>query len=154
MLNHAPSCTKADIKIITKRLSKIIKFGDCVLLEGSLGVGKTEFAKGLMSAFGVRRFACGSPTFPIINEYNYLNKKIAHIDFYRLKNYDEIEDIGIPSYFWDENVIVISEWLNLFPKFERQVMKKANSSIWKVKLEFDKTSPATKRKVSIFTGYH
>ncbi|MBI4924885.1 MAG: tRNA (adenosine(37)-N6)-threonylcarbamoyltransferase complex ATPase subunit type 1 TsaE [Bdellovibrio sp.] len=154
MSNHAPSCTKSDIKKITKKLSKIIKLGDCVLLEGSLGVGKTEFAKNLLSAFGIKRFACGSPTFPIINEYNYLNNKIIHIDFYRLKNYGEIEDIGVPSYFWDENVIVISEWLNLFPKFERQVMKKENSNIWKVKLEFDKKYPTTKRKVSIFMGHH
>jgi tRNA threonylcarbamoyl adenosine modification protein YjeE len=99
-----------------------------------MGVGKTTFARKLLEALQVTQPPEGSPTFAIAHEYESAKGCIVHIDFYRLRSEDELDDAGIPSYFWEKEAIVISEWLSSWPKFESQVLK--SGRIWKVDLSF------------------
>ena len=79
----------------------------------SMGAGKTTFIKALCNELGVTDNV-SSPTFPIINEYiTKKGSKVFHFDFYRLKNVQEAQDLGIEEYFatgaycfieWPENI--------------------------------------------------
>ncbi len=104
-------------------LARELRPKDRVLLEGPMGVGKTTFARALLSGLGLDQPPEGSPTFAIAHEYDSPKGSIVHMDFYRLRSELEIDDAGIPSYFWDRDLIVITEWLSSWPKFEAQVLK-------------------------------
>ena len=93
-------------------LAKISKSGDIFCLEGDLGVGKTVIAKGMGKFFNVKENIT-SPTFTILKTYNLNNKSIKrlhHFDLYRIKNIEELLNIGFEEYINDKNSIVIIEW--------------------------------------------
>ncbi len=66
-------------------LGKKLHRGDVVALHGTLGAGKTTFARGLAKGLGVKDTAqVASPTFVIIHEYQG-REKMYHLDWYRLE---------------------------------------------------------------------
>ena len=80
------------------------------IFNGEMGSGKTTLIKAIMKELGYEG-TVSSPTFSIINEY--LNgDKIYHFDFYRIKNKNELLDIGIDEYISSNNRCFI-EWPNL-----------------------------------------
>ncbi len=115
-------------------LGKELQLGDRVLLEGPMGVGKTTFARALLLAMGVHQPPEGSPTFAIAHEYQAPIGGMVHIDYYRMRSEIEIEEAGIPAYYWERNLLVISEWLSSWPLFEKQVLGSGRS--WKVNFLF------------------
>jgi tRNA threonylcarbamoyladenosine biosynthesis protein TsaE len=51
-----------------------------------------------------------SPSFGLVNEYKISEKEsIYHFDFYRIKNIEEVYDIGYEVYFDSGNICLI-EW--------------------------------------------
>ncbi len=98
---------------IAKDFSDELKPGDVVALNGNLGTGKTIFVKGICAGLNAEQNPL-SPTFSIINEYNG-KYKIYHFDFYRIKDIEELYDIGYEDYFNDESICLI-EWANMFPE--------------------------------------
>ncbi len=83
-----------------------------VAFFGKMGVGKTTFIKAICEGLGVTDVV-NSPTFSIVNEYDYEGERIYHFDFYRLKKAEEAFDFGIEEYFasgcfclmeWSENI--------------------------------------------------
>jgi tRNA threonylcarbamoyladenosine biosynthesis protein TsaE len=85
--------------------------GDRIILNGELGAGKTFFIKAALSSVGISNV--NSPSFAIVNEYQN-SSHIYHFDFYRLKNYVELFDIGWQDYLNDEESIIFIEWGNRF----------------------------------------
>ena len=91
-----------------------LKPGNVVAMYGDLGSGKTQFVKGICSAFGVEEVV-NSPTFTIVNEYHGTlpdsreSLTIFHIDLYRLKNIEEIFGIGFDEYL-ESGGICLVEW--------------------------------------------
>lgn len=80
--------------------------------HGNLGAGKTTFIQALCIEKGVKNLV-SSPSFSIINEYDFLEegllKTIFHVDLYRLKNEDEIIKAGVEDCFF-ANQICFVEW--------------------------------------------
>ncbi len=82
---------------------------------GGLGAGKTTFIKALCKELGSKD-AATSPTFSIVNEYHTSPQpsgktfKIYHIDFYRLKNFNEALNIGVEEYFNAPDSYCFVEW--------------------------------------------
>ncbi len=77
-----------------------------------MGVGKTTFIQALCQELGVKE-TVSSPTFSIVNEYNYnINCKVYHFDFYRINSIEEVFDFGYEEYFAEDNYIFI-EWPEL-----------------------------------------
>ena len=84
-----------------------------LLFYGQMGVGKTTLIKEICNQLGVLDTIC-SPTFSLVNEYKTIKEsKIFHFDFYRIKDEEEVLDIGIEEYFdtdswcfveWPENI--------------------------------------------------
>lgn len=98
-------------------LGLIAQTGDIVLLSGSLGAGKTQFAKGVAEGLCVLH-GVTSPTFPIIAEYDG-RVPFVHMDLYRLYDHperdtailhpDRLREIAFDDYF-DGSAVVLIEW--------------------------------------------
>lgn len=82
------------------------------LLKGNLGAGKTTFTQFLLKSLGSTD-EVNSPTYSIVNEYNTPKGKVYHFDLYRLKNIEEVYDIGIEEYL-DNAFLCIIEWPEVY----------------------------------------
>lgn len=82
------------------------------LLKGNLGAGKTTFTQFLLKNLGSQD-EVNSPTYSIVNEYNTPKGKVFHFDLYRLKNIEEVYDIGIEEYL-DNAFLCIIEWPEVY----------------------------------------
>ena len=79
---------------------------------GKMGAGKTTFIKAVCEELGVTD-VINSPTFAIVNEYEYGNGEIIyHFDFYRIKKEQEVLDIGYEDYIYSGNLCFM-EWPEL-----------------------------------------
>ncbi len=99
--------TPEETRKLGGEFSKLLKGGDIVFLKGDLGSGKTIFSQGVISAFGNKGFARSS-SFMLVNEYFAGDKKLFHIDLYRLSP-ATVWDIGIEEYLYSGNISLI-EW--------------------------------------------
>lgn len=84
------------------------------IFSGTLGVGKTTFIKYICKVLGVTA-GISSPTFSLVNEYECAdNSVVYHFDFYRIKDIQEVYDIGYEEYFYSGNYCFI-EWPEKIP---------------------------------------
>lgn len=91
--------------------AKSIKPPSVILLEGDLGVGKTCFTRGLCEGLGGEPRQVSSPTFAIMQEYAIANnRRLVHIDAYRLAGEEELESIGWDEILEDPQAIIAIEW--------------------------------------------
>ncbi len=104
-----------DIQKFSKNISSIVEAGDIIFLYGELGVGKTTFVRffinNLEKKRGIKNSDVLSPTFNILYDYDVGNIKILHYDLYRLKNYDDISQLGM--FETSNDSIKIVEWPEL-----------------------------------------
>lgn len=91
------------------KLGSLLKSGDVICLNGTLGAGKTTLTKSIAKGMGICDYIT-SPTFTIINEY-YGNLNLYHFDTYRLDNLTEASYLYFDEYFYGKGVCVI-EWAN------------------------------------------
>jgi len=95
-----------------KDFAKKLNGGQVFALIGEVGCGKTEFVRGVLSEVAPE-IVVSSPTFSIVNSYETKNFTIYHFDFYRIKNINELFEIGFDEYF-TENSVVFIEWADMF----------------------------------------
>ncbi len=83
-----------------------------VAFYGEMGAGKTTFIKALCKQLEVTD-GVTSPTFSIINEYHSANDyKVFHFDFYRIKDLEEVYNLGYEDYFYSDQYCFV-EWPEL-----------------------------------------
>ncbi|WP_042720889.1 tRNA (adenosine(37)-N6)-threonylcarbamoyltransferase complex ATPase subunit type 1 TsaE [Flavobacterium sp. B17] len=100
-----------DWQVIVDKITPELKH-NILLLKGNLGAGKTTFTQFLMKKLGSGD-EVNSPTYSIVNEYSTPKGKVYHFDLYRLKNIDEVYDIGIEEYL-DNAFLCIIEWPEVY----------------------------------------
>ena len=107
-----------DLGEIAKIFAENTENGDLLLLSGKVGAGKTEFARLLIKATAKKEnidiVEVSSPTFSLIQGYEFKCRKISHIDLYRVKSEVELFELGIPDVF--DSQITLLEWPEILEK--------------------------------------
>lgn len=93
---------------IGERLSMQLNPGDVVLLEGDLGAGKSELARGIARGLGIQG-AVPSPSFTILNAYDEGRCPLYHFDWYRIEDANEIYEMGMEEQLGGDGIALI-EW--------------------------------------------
>lgn len=89
-----------DLDYLASELREVVEKPAAIILSGPVGVGKTTFTKRFVKDAPVQ-----SPTYSVINEAG----EIAHADFYRIKDPQEIIHLELPLYLEDKEFFLV-EW--------------------------------------------
>jgi len=104
IITHSAEETRA----LGKRLACHLQAGDIVLLQGDLGAGKSEFARGVARGLGITG-PVPSPSFTILNAYDEGSFPLYHFDWYRLESAQEIYEMGMEEQLGGDGIALI-EW--------------------------------------------
>lgn len=113
-----------------------------VLLNGPLGVGKTQFVTFLVAALGGEKTS--SPTFAIHNVYPVARTEVHHLDLYRLESEDDLESTGFWDLFSMSRAVIAIEWAD---KINADFLPR-DWNIYQVDLEFDQDENQRNLKIS------
>jgi tRNA threonylcarbamoyladenosine biosynthesis protein TsaE len=95
---------------IGQRLGELLTLGDVICLNGSMGAGKTTFARGVGQGWGSTS-PLNSPTFTLINVHRRRqdNQRLYHVDAYRLETPESVASVGLEEIFEGDGAVLI-EW--------------------------------------------
>lgn len=102
-------------------LAALVQPGDVITLAGSLGMGKTSVARGLLAALGLAGEA-PSPSFAIVQPYDppEVRMPVLHVDLYRIEDPDEMAELGLDEAMSDALLLV--EWPERAPGYWPQAL--------------------------------
>ena len=105
--------SRSDTRRLGKALAKALVPGDLVVLEGSLGAGKTFLVQAVALGLGVPASQpVTSPTFEIIHEFEG-RARIVHADLYRLSPDEPLDELGLLEGI-GASAITLVEWGDRF----------------------------------------
>ena len=107
VITHSAEETEA----VAARLAPALEGGDCLLLVGDLGGGKTTFTRGLVRGLGhpePREVA--SPTFALHHRYEGGRLAVNHLDLYRVAAGPQMAIQGILDPLEDDDAVSVIEW--------------------------------------------
>ncbi len=107
MLHYALDCAAAT-ETLGAGLAAWLKPGDILYLHGELGAGKTTLVRGLLRALG-HRGAVKSPTYTLVEPYQFGEWRLFHWDLYRLADAEELEFLGLRDQL-DGQATLLIEW--------------------------------------------
>lgn len=106
-----------NINDVAKDFWKVMEGKTVFAFHGQMGAGKTTFIHALCDVKGVKDVV-GSPTFSIINEYEYdcegTKKALFHMDLYRLKDEEEALRAGVEDALYSGYICLV-EWPEKVP---------------------------------------
>ena len=92
-------------------LARCARPGDCILLRGHIGAGKSALARAFIRARLGPDTEVPSPTFTLVQTYQDGDVEIWHADLYRLSDPQEAVELGLIDAF--SEMICLVEWPEL-----------------------------------------
>ncbi|MBO37952.1 MAG: tRNA (adenosine(37)-N6)-threonylcarbamoyltransferase complex ATPase subunit type 1 TsaE [Rhodospirillaceae bacterium] len=100
------------IEAFAVHIAKILKPGDVIGLSGNLGIGKTVLARSIIrvlaTTYEISVPDIPSPTFSLVQQYDFPPFSIFHIDLYRIDDAKDTLELGIEDIF--ANDVSLIEW--------------------------------------------
>jgi tRNA threonylcarbamoyladenosine biosynthesis protein TsaE len=111
LISHSPEETQK----LGQFIGELAEAGDIILLNGTLGAGKTCLVQGIARGLSITEITA-SPSFVLMREFHG-RLPLYHVDLYRLELV-EIDELGLDDYFYGQGLCAI-EWaekgLSLMP---------------------------------------
>jgi tRNA threonylcarbamoyladenosine biosynthesis protein TsaE len=119
----------ADTIEVGRKLARLLKPPQFLLLCGELGTGKTTLVKGIAEALqAAERDEVTSPTFTLLHEYEGTQGdkpvKLYHLDVYRLESERQLETLGLDELLTPDALVLV-EWGEKF----KSIRKRATGEI-------------------------
>ena len=119
----------ADTIEVGRKLARLLKPPQLLLLRGDLGTGKTTLVKGIAEALDAAEAdEVTSPTFTLVHEYDGALDgkpvKLFHLDVYRLEGERQLETLGLDELLTPDALVLV-EWGEKF----KSIRKKASGEI-------------------------
>ena len=99
----------AHLTLVATLMAKQISAPLLVGLSGDMGAGKTTFVREICRELGSKDWV-NSPTYAIMQRYHCPKGDLLHLDFYRLSNENEIDQLDLDSYLTHSTIAFI-EWI-------------------------------------------
>ena len=99
---------RVGMESLARKLAALTNPRDVILLYGDLGMGKTVFSRAFVQALTSPDEDVPSPTFTLVQLYDTEKGTIWHFDLYRLKQPDEVYELGFEEALSDG--ISLIEW--------------------------------------------
>ena len=104
--------TELDTKQLASSLADEAAAGDVICLHGTLGAGKSSFARAFIRTLTSEHEVVPSPTYTLIQTYEIKKAgrvmDICHADLYRVSDPSEVNELGLDQAF--ETGISLIEW--------------------------------------------
>ncbi len=116
---------KSDLPYIVYEMKDLAKVPAMVILEGTLGAGKTTFVQMFVGDKEIL-----SPTYSILSE----TKTIIHADFYRLEKNEEILQLELPTYLEDKQYFFVEWGMKFARRVHRELPENWNSYLLEINI--------------------
>jgi tRNA threonylcarbamoyladenosine biosynthesis protein TsaE len=103
----------SEIKKVAEEFWRKTGEGKVIAFHGKMGAGKTTFIHALCDVKQVSS-PVGSPTFSLINQYEYPAGRIFHIDLFRLNDEQEAIRAGVEDSLYSGDTCLL-EWPDKAP---------------------------------------
>lgn len=84
-------------------------------LRGDLGSGKTTWVRAMLRGLGYEG-RVPSPTYTLLEQYACGGLSLVHLDLYRLRSQDELENLGLRDWLAEEERWIAVEWPERAPQ--------------------------------------
>ncbi len=120
---------KSDLPYIVYELKDLAKFPAMIILEGTLGAGKTTFVQMFAGEKEIL-----SPTYSILSE----TKSLLHADFYRLEKNEEILQLEVPNYLEGKQYFFVEWGMKFARRIHRELPENWNSYVLEININSEK----------------
>lgn len=107
--------SEAGTQALARALAPTLAPGDCLLLRGPVGAGKSAFARAVIQAAqanaGEAVEDVPSPSFTLVQTYSAGPVEIWHVDLYRISDPSELMELGLDTAF--DSAVCLIEWPDL-----------------------------------------
>lgn len=135
-LGEFSSRAEVDTFALGERFGARLVGGEIVLLDGTLGAGKTVFTKGLAHALGIAPAEVTSPSFTLVNRHDEGRLTLYHLDLYRLdEGASAAHAVDLEELLADERAVVVIEWA------ERMKTYRLPPPVYRVSIKGDGEEP-------------
>lgn len=111
-------------KLAQKFQVKSMVSNKVIFLIGELGAGKTTLVRGFLRSLGYEG-KVKSPTYTLVESYEFDGLNVHHFDFYRILNARELTFMDLADYFETQSICLI-EW----PEHVREVLPTPDITVY------------------------